>query len=59
MRIERTERDWKQAVTNDFLAGESVQTIADRCFCKRLRVEQVLREAIRGLAALQSSQEQA
>lgn len=50
--------EWKQAVTNDFVRGESVATIAARCACHKLRVEQVLREAIRGLAALRAPQEQ-
>lgn len=51
---ERIEQDhaWKQAVTNDFLKGDDVATIATRCACHKLRVEQVLREAITGLAAL-------
>ena len=46
--------DWKQAVTNDFLRGESVADISTRCACHRLRVEQVIREAISGLAALKA-----
>ena len=56
----RTEREhaWKQAVTNDFLRGESVSTIAQRCACHKLRVEQVIREAISGLAALKTPQKE-
>lgn len=56
---ERTQRghDWKQAVTNDFLKGDSVATIANRCACHKLRVEQVLREAISGLAALKAKEQ--
>lgn len=43
---------WKQAVTNDFIRGASVTDIATHNACARARVEQVLREAIRGLAVL-------
>lgn len=43
---------WKQAVVNDFLRGQSVSDIAQQSACHKLRVEQVLREAITGLAKL-------
>lgn len=46
------DHDWKQAVTNDFLSGDSIATIANRCVCNKLRVEQVLREAVTGLSAV-------
>lgn len=48
---EKVNEPWKQAVVNDFLRGQSVATIAQQSFCHKLRVEQVLREAIKGLAA--------
>lgn len=48
---EKANEPWKQAVVNDFLRGEAVTAIAQRSLCHKLRVEQVLREAISGLAA--------
>lgn len=49
---QKEHQPWKQAVVNDFLRGASVADIATQSACHKLRVEQVLREAIAGLATL-------